>query len=333
MFFGWLDFWWIIPMAFFLDMRYGDPTLPWKHPVTYIGKLLLQIEPIARKFDGARINGLISVLFITFISAYIVFILTAMPIIGFIFAVYFSYAGLALGSLLKTSEDTIEIIEKGTLEEAQKSLSMLVSRDTSVQDRETLRKSMADTLSENLTDAIIAPFFWLCVGGPVTLWCYKAISTMDSMWGYKTDRWLKLGWACAKLDDAMAFIPARLSVLFLYLASRFGNVADNNAGKWPGYKVIAAQAKLMESPNSGWSMSAAAWLLGARMGGPTLYFGRMVNKPWVGPAADKASAWDDKKLRDLCTLVRNAAIIGCVCMYFAAMSLSFLIIVNFKQIF
>lgn len=329
----WLAFWWIIPLAFYLDISYGDPALPWKHPVTHIGKLLLKIEPIARKFSASRITGLICMLIVVFLSSYLVFILTDMPIIGYVFAVYFSYAGLALGSLLKTSEETIDIIERGTLEEAQKSLAMLVSRDTSIQERETLRKSMADTLSENLTDAIIAPFFWLCLGGPVALWFYKAVSTMDSMWGYKTDKWIKLGWACAKLDDLLAFIPARLSVLFLYLAGNYGKIARANSGKWPGYNVIAAQAKMMESPNSGWSMATAAWIVGARMGGPTLYFGRMVNKPWVGPHADKASVWDEQKLRNLCALIRAAAIIGCFCMYVATICLAYLMIVNFKVIF
>lgn len=310
-----LDYWWLIPVAFFLDMALGDPKLPWRHPVTLIGKVLLRLEPIARKLGASRPIGLLCLLFSVGLTGACVYLLTAMPIAGCVFSVYFAYAGLSARSLLQTCESILEVIEHGSLEDAQRALSQVVTRDTSVQDRNTLRKSLADSLSENVTDAIVAPLFWLLLGGPVGLWCYKSVSTMDSMWGYKIPRWFTLGWAGARMDDALAFIPARLAAFFMCLAARFAAMPQRNGGRWPGMGVIAAQASGMESPNSGWPMAAAAWLMGSRLGGPTVYFGEMNNKPWVGPPADQAQPWDAQRMAALLILVRNTAFVSAACMY------------------
>lgn len=310
-----LEYWWLIPVAFFLDMALGDPPLPWRHPVTIIGKLLLGLESTARKLGASRPIGLLCLLFSVGLTGYAVYILTALPVVGLVFSVYFAYAGLSTRSLLQTCESILDVIENGSLEDAQRALSQVVTRDTAVQDRNTLRKSLADSLSENVTDAVVAPLFWLLLGGPVGLWCYKTVSTMDSMWGYKVPRWLKLGWAGARMDDVLAFIPARLAALFMCLTARLAAIPQRNGGRWPGMGVIAAQASGMESPNSGWPMAAAAWLMGARLGGPTMYFGEMNNKPWVGPAEGEAQAWDAARMGALLILVRNTAFVSAACMY------------------
>lgn len=310
-----LDYWWLVPVAFFLDMALGDPKLPWRHPVTIIGKLLLGLEPLARKLGASRPIGLLCLLFSVGLTGYCVYILTVLPMAGLVFSVYFAYAGLSTRSLLQTCESILEVVEHGTLEEAQRALSQVVTRDTSVQDRSTLRKSLADSLSENVTDAVVAPLFWLLLGGPVGLWCYKTVSTMDSMWGYKIPRWLTLGWAGARMDDVLAFIPARLAAIFMSLAARLFAISERNGGRWPGMGVIAAQASGMESPNSGWPMAAAAWLMGARLGGPTVYFGEMNNKPWVGPPEEEAQIWDAQRMAALLILVRNTALVSAACMY------------------
>lgn len=310
-----MDYWWLIPVAFFLDMAFGDPPLPWRHPVVVIGNILHSLEALARRAGASRPVGLACLLLTVALTGYVIHLLTALPAVGLVFTIYFAYAGLATRALLQTCEEILTVIEEGSLEEAQRALSRVVTRDTNVQDRESLRKSLADSLSENVTDAVVAPMFWLLVGGPVALWCYKAVSTMDSMWGYKIEKWRNLGWAGARTDDLLAYIPARLSVLFLWGAARLSRLSLHNGGRWPGLTVIARQASGMESPNSGWPMSAAAWLLGARLGGPTVYFGEMNNKPWVGPPADEAQTWDAPKMRALLILVRNAALLAAVCLY------------------
>lgn len=310
-----MEYWWLLPVAFFLDLAFGDPALPWRHPVVVIGKILNTLEPWGRRLGASRLVGLICLLLIVALSGYLVHILSALPLVGLVFTVYFAYAGLATRALLHTCEEILTVIEEGSLEEGQRALSRIVTRDTGEQDGDTLRKSLADSLSENVTDAVVAPMFWLLLGGPVGLWCYKAVSTMDSMWGYKIDKWRSLGWAGARADDLLAYIPARLSVLFLWGAAQLSPLSAQNGGRWPGLTVIAHQASGMESPNSGWPMAAAAWLLGARLGGPTVYFGEMNDKPWVGLPEAEAQAWDASRVRALLVLVRNAALLAAACLY------------------
>jgi adenosylcobinamide-phosphate synthase len=148
--------------------------------------------------------------------------------------------------------------------------------------------------------------------GPVGLWGYKAVSTMDSMWGYKTPRWRKLGWAGARLDDMLAFVPARLGAFFLYLAARLeGNT------NWPGWAVAAREAMRMESPNSGWPMAVAAWTQQAGMGGPTLYFGEIKQKPLIGP---QGTAWNAQRIRSLIRQIRLAGLLAAAFFYLAALT-------------
>lgn len=324
-FFGGLEPWWLFPLAFGMDMVWGDPRLPWRHPVCWVGGLLNRLEVVGRRLGASRPVGALCVAVLVGVSGAVVWGLTALPVLGGVMALYLTYAGLASQSLLQTFDEVLDAVEHKPLPEAQKALSMLVSRDTTVLDRDMLRKSLADTLAENVSDAVVAPLFWLLLGGPVGLWMYKAVSTTDSMWGYKTERWLTLGWAGAKLDDALAYIPARLGVLFLWMADTVSGVSTRFGGRWPGWVVIAREAGGMESPNSGWPMAAGAWLLGARMGGPTLYFGKMVDKPWVGMPEEEASPWDERRLRALSRTVRLAAWLGAGCMYVGALALSLIL--------
>jgi adenosylcobinamide-phosphate synthase len=179
---------------------------------------------------------------------------------------------------------------------------MLVSRDTAVLDARGVRRALAETVSENFNDGFLAPLFFLVLGGPGLLWAYKAISTMDSMWGYRTAAYRELGWAPARADDVLAWIPARLSALFLAAGGLVLGL------KWRGALAkTAVQAQEMDSPNAGWPMAAAAWLLGAGMGGPTSYSGTMKPKPWLGPAPGE---WTDGKLACLERLCLVSALLA-----------------------
>ena len=254
--------------------------------------------------------------------------LVSLPVLGGLLALYLAWAGLAMGSLLRTGREVLRRVENYEEAEARAALSWLVSRDTSTMDRPLMRKTLADTLSENLTDAFMAPFFWLLVGGPVAMWCYKAVSTTDSMWGYVTEKWRWLGWAGARGDDALAFVPARLSACAAWLADwcaarlRFLPSAILPKavwqGRWPGMRVVAQQAAGMPSPNSGWSMTACAWLCGARMGGPSVYFGTHTPKPWLGPEQAEAAPWDHARLLALCELLRYSALCGGLTLWLCA---------------
>lgn len=352
------------PLALLLDLWLGDPRgLP--HPVCGVGRMLRRAEAMARRHaDGLpegerpaalRRAGVLAVMAVAGGVALAVWGLVRLPVLapwlGALAVVYFAWAGLALGSLLREGRRTLHAIEHGTLDEARVAVSMLVSRDTAQLDRPDLRRALAETLAENFNDGFVAPFFWLLLGGPAALWGYKAVSTMDSMWGYRTEQWRDLGRACARLDDVLAWLPARLVAFFLWLAAPLAKVR----GGWQGFGPMARDARSMESPNAGWPMSAAAWLHGAPMGGPTPYFGVVKDKPVLGPrsscnvagctvadacgtastsAPASASAfafacgptptWDAERLEGLLRHLRVAGLVAAGCLWSAALLLRLL---------
>jgi len=165
-----------------------------------------------------------------------------------------------------------------------------------------------------MNDLVAGPLFWLMLTGPVGLWVYKAVNTMDSMWGHTTPRWKNLGWACARLDDALTFAPARLGAFFLYLASRL----EGKNANWPGWTAVAREARQMESPNSGWPMAVAAWTQQAGMGGATLHFDEMKQNPRMGP---QDTPWDAQRIRGLIRQTRLAGLLAAGFFYLAALAL------------
>ena len=312
----------LLPLfALGLDLVFRDfRNIP--HPVQGVAWLARRLEPRARRFEsrglvclpgiaelqGGFLSGGFCLTIILAVTAAVVCLLGLLPGVGMIFSVYFAYAGLALGSLLREGRTALDVVAQGNIDAARQTVSMLVSRDLSQADRDTLLKTLAETLSENFNDALVAPFFWLLLGGPVGLWIYKAVSTMDSLWGYRTEKWRYLGFVPARMDDLLAYIPARLSVLWLWLFSRF----VPHAGQWPGYRRIRADADQMESPNAGYGMSAAAWLHHGRMGGRAVYFGEVKVKPLLGPSEPAGAVWSAQKIRDLLRHIRVAGIGGCI---------------------
>lgn len=315
------DCWWVAPLAFILDMFLGDPELPWPHPVCLIGKFLDWQENFWRfVLSGCKflelIAGFLSVFLTAGISFAFVCLLCNLPWAGCVFSLYFAWAGLAFGCLVAHGKQIISAIENKPLENVQAQVSMLVSRDVTQMDRKTLKKTLADTLSENFTDAFTAPFFWLLLTGPAGLWAYKSVSTMDSQWGYKTPLWKNLGFACARCDDLLAWLPARISALCLFLTDflvRRFHLPRFWSGNWPGFAAIRKDASGMPSPNSGWSMAACAWLCGGKMAGPSIYFGEIVHKEWLGPS-DRPE-WDSDKLCSLLGLLKVGAIVTAVCLW------------------
>lgn len=325
------DCFWLAPAALILDLALGDPPLPWPHPVCLAGWLLHFMETPCRRYMDkgsaaasikrrGRLPGALALALCCLIIGASVFVLISIPFIGWLFALYFSWAGLAMGCLLSTGREVLNAIEHSPLPEARHRMAWLVSRDVSLMDRKTLLKTLADTLSENFTDAFMAPFFWLCLTGPAGLWIYKTVSTADSQWGYLTPEWRNIGFAAARSDDALAWAPARLSALFLYLTDKLAALFAKGRiwqGAWPGWKTLAKDAGGMPSPNSGWSMAACAWLCGASMAGPSVYFGQLVVKPWIGPVG---KPWTAPLIGTLNALMFGAALTGgavfCIFLYF-----------------
>jgi len=282
-------------LAFVLDLLLGDPRR-FPHPVRLIGRWLDWLEPRARGFKmSLRASGALCVALTAGLSAAAVYGLMEIKLIGMIFMVYFAYAGLALGELLDSARDVVEMLEEGSLEEAREAVGELVSRSTDYMSEREIRRTLAETVSENLCDGFVAPLFYLVLGGPALMWAYKAVSTMDSMWGYKTEEYREFGWASARADDILAYVPARLTAWSLIGVGRLMKL------NWREARTrFRADALKMESPNAGWPMAATAWLMQGTMGGPAVYFGTAKNKPHLGPDEQE---WTLEKLKKMFRLV------------------------------
>ena len=301
-----MDFHLFLPLAAVaLDAALGDPQR-WPHPVRLIGAALNALErPVRNSPAGLQqLYGAATALLLSYGVCVCVYYLGRLPWLGWAVSLYFAFAGLALGQLLREAKTAARLIEAGRGEEARRALGMLVSRDTSSLDRAGQWRTLAETVSENFCDAFVAPFFYLCLGGAPLLWFYKAISTMDSMWGYKTQRFKHLGWAGARADDLLTWVPARLSAWALILSAALMGLPT--AGARANLKADAAR---MASPNAGWPMSAAAWLCGASMGGRAVYFGQEVEKPLLGPAD---CVWEAQSFKTLLNLIIISSIALCV---------------------
>lgn len=318
---------WQLFLALGLDLWLADPkNLP--HPVQGIGMLANALEGPARKAKNQRLAGVAVMALLLAISGGVSAALSGVGgVIGAVCSLWLCWSGLALGALLRDGKAALAAVEKAEkdplmLPEARKAVQMLVSRETNDMAAPELYRSVADSVSENFNDAFVAPWFWLCLGGPVGLWLYKTTSTMDSMWGYKNEHWQNLGWAAARLDDLLAFVPARLSAFFMFLTAFFErlpwtdgpaalvNAAIRGKGRpasWPGWNIVAGQAGKYASPNAGWPMAAAAWLFGGKSGGATPYDGVYVVKPPLGPADGR---WQAENVEDLINHVRLAGLLG-----------------------
>ncbi len=181
--------------------------------------------------NNLKAAGTICLLVNVLVVFNVVDLLVDIPYLGWAMYLYFAYSGLALGQLLKEGREISRILESGNLEGARARISLLVSRDTDDMNENDMRKALAETLSENFNDGFVAPAFFLCLGGPALMWAYKVASTMDSMWGYRSERFERLGWAGARADDILAYIPARLSALFLAAGAWFCGSRQEGIGR------------------------------------------------------------------------------------------------------
>ena len=281
-----------------LDLLFGDPR-EWPHPVRLIGMILDRLEDRARRvWCGPLLGGGAVLLGLVACVVLVVLFLTGLPLVGEILALYLGYAGLALGCLLRETEAVLSLLQGGRLAAARAHLAGLVSRDTSDMTEEEVLRALGETLAENFNDGFVAPFFWLSLLGPAAMWGYKAVSTVDSMWGYRTERFEELGKAGARADDLLAWIPARLAAFLIWVAGCL-------QGRRTTWRGIVADARSMDSPNAGWPMSAAAHAAGVSMGGPTRYFGQIKDKPPLGPVG---RAWSIDGIRRMRRIIVTAAL-------------------------
>ncbi|MBC1459763.1 cobalamin biosynthesis protein [Listeria welshimeri] len=303
--------------SFILDCLLGDP-YSWPHPIKAIGNWIQLLTNILRKnFHGKSLYfaggvlflltvGLTGVLtwFILMISAKIAFWLYAA------FFVYFSYTTLAMTCLAREAWKIQRTLLSGDLVAARVQVGMIVGRDTENLTAEQISKATIETVAENTADGVIAPLFYLFIGGPVLALMYKAVNTLDSMVGYKNEKYRAIGFVSAKMDDIANFIPARLSWFFLVIAS-FILRYDGRAS----WVIGLRDRKNHTSPNCAYPEGAVAGALGITLGGTHEYFGETVVKPTIGSGTKPVTQKEISQTIHLLYIASTIAFIVFACIY------------------
>ena len=290
-------------LGFLLDLAFGDPRWLY-HPIRLIGNLIAWAEkPFRAVFPksekGELTAGVFFAVFVVAVStavpALVLFLAAKLSIwLAFALEVFWSFQILAAKSLKTESMRVYEALKEGELEKARKAVSMIVGRDTERLTEEGVAKAAVETVAENFSDGVVAPLIFLAVGGPVLGFFYKSVNTLDSMVGYKNDRYLYFGRFSAKLDDVLNFIPARISGLLLVTASPLAGL--DVKGAW---RIFKRDRKNHASPNSAQTEAAAAGALGVQLAGDAWYFGKLYKKPTIGDALRPVGYEDIRRVNRL----------------------------------
>jgi len=271
-----------IVIAYILDLLFGDPR--WvPHPVRGIGYLIERGEgPCRRAIKDGRVAGVVFASSIIIFTWAITFALISAAglvshYLGMAVSVMVIYMSIAVKDLGVESRAVFTALEAGDLNTARAALSKIVGRDTAHLDEPEIIRATVETVAENIVDGILSPLFYAFLGGGALAMAYKAVSTLDSMIGYKNERYIEFGLAAAKIDDAANFIPARLSVIFLVLASW---VSGYNPMKT--WNITIRDGEKSPSPNSGFPEAAIAGALDVRLGGLNYYNSTAVQKSYIG---------------------------------------------------
>ncbi len=278
----------ILLIAFVLDSILGDPRgLP--HLIVLFGKFIAFGERHLNKGDNLFIKGLLMVMILVPGSYFLTLLLLDFlgvihPLAGNVIEVVLLFYCLANRTLIKEGQAVFKTLSEVGLEAGRKRLSWIVGRDTSKLDDQQIRTATLETLSENLSDGVIAPLCYYFILGVPGAVAYKMINTLDSMIGYKSDRYKLFGKAAARLDDVVNYIPARITALLMLLVS----------GKFRGVAFVIRDGKKHASPNAGYPEAALAFILNCRFGGPNFYHGKLVEKPYIGDNPKTLSSKDLK---------------------------------------
>jgi adenosylcobinamide-phosphate synthase len=259
-----------------VDLALGDPRwLP--HPIRGLGWIIIRLERLYRATRlPLRIAGVLFCLTTVALAAAIVH-LTLLYLPRPWIAIYWIFSLLAIRDLDFEAALVIRELRRNDLPAARRMLSRIVGRDTAALDHSEVLRATIETLAENLGDAVIAPLFYLTLGGPAAMAAYKAVNTLDSMVGYKNDRYREFGWASARLDDVANWLPARLSAALVWLC---GALLGYDVRR--SVAVTLRDARRQPSPNSGYPEAAVAGAIGVRLGGLNYYQGVASSKPFLG---------------------------------------------------
>ena len=308
---------WLLPAAFLLDLIVGDPQwLP--HPVRLIGKLIAACDRLlngahraSRETEGThktegqeasagtgsiyawrRFCGLLCVLIVLGVTGGVTFGLIVLfdlihPLAGLILRLVLSTYTLAARSLAAAAGAVAKALATGDLQQARRAVSMIVGRDTDRLKEDGVAKAAIESVAESTADGVVSPLFYLALFGPVGAMVFKAVSTMDSMIGYRSETYRDFGACAARLDDVLNFIPARIAALCMVAAAFFSGADGRGA-----FRVWKKDRKKHASPNAGQTESVCAGALGLQLNGDAFYGGVLVHKPALGNEKKTAEAAD-----------------------------------------
>ena len=278
-------------IAYVLDLIFGDPQNV-VHPVQVIGKIISAGEKVLLRKKYKFLAGAVLNIFtvsITYTLMYLISKSVKISVFFMIIEIYLMYTIFSINSLAREGNRVYRILKEGDIEKARKDLSYLVSRDTETMDEKMIIRSTMETISENTVDGIVAPMFYMFLGGMPLAMAYKAINTLDSMVGYKNEKYMDFGKFSAKVDDVANFIPARITGILIVLASMILGYDYKNS-----LKIFIRDRKNHSSPNSAHSEASVAGALGVQFGGKVSYFGKEIDKPTIG---DKTKEFELEDIR------------------------------------
>ena len=287
---------WAVLGGFVLDAIFADPAwLP--HPVVLMGRCISALEkrlraalpttPQGELLGGGIVAAVLPLgtLLVTGAACWLAAKLH--PALGLALQMFWCGQALAAKGLKQESMNVYKELQKGNLPAARKAVARIVGRDTQSLTAEGVTKAAVETVAENASDGVIAPLLYMLLGGAPLALTYKAINTMDSMVGYKNERYIDFGCASARLDDAANWIPSRLSALLMIAVCPIVGLDARGAAR-----IWRRDRRRHASPNSAQTESACAGALGLRLAGPAVYFGKLVEKPTIGDASREIE-WGD----------------------------------------
>ena len=296
--------------GFILDFFIGDPhCMP--HPVRFIGALISLLEKRLLNLSDSKVRqrafGFVLVILVLLVTGGITFALLHFSykihfFAGFALEVLICYWCIAANDLKKESVNVLKEMQTSSIDESRKALSRIVGRDTQRLTEEEIVKATVETVAENSNDGVIAPLFYMAIGGPVLGMIYKAINTMDSMVGYKNDRYRFFGTVAARCDDVFGFIPARLSALFAIISCLMLRLNMKNA-----FKTFKRDRYKHNSPNSAQTESVYAGAMEIQLGGDAWYGGVLEHKEFLGDEIRKPCA---KDIRRSCSLMYASSLLA-----------------------
>ena len=301
-----------IGLGFILDWIFGDPEGRW-HPIGAIGALISWTERVLRRVfsatpRGEKIAGVVLWFMVCGVSYVVPFVLLlafgrASPWISFAAQTLFCYQIFARRSLADAGE-RVRIALERSLDEGRQTVAMYVGRSTSALDAEGIIKATVETIAENTTDGVIAPMFFMLLGGAPLAFLYKAVNTLDSMVGYRNDHYVYFGWFSAKMDDLLNFIPARIAAACMLAGAGMMGLDRRNA-----LRVFRRDRYRHSSPNSAQTESVCAGALHVQLGGSVHYSGQTVHKPLIGDCQRQIVKSDITRAADLMTAAAVLALL------------------------